>query len=67
MRDLKTIYSERRQMKKLFRHTRNKLRHKANIEILKGHLGHCVKDAIKNDNADEKLDEIMKLFEKVAK
>ena len=40
---------------------------KANIQILKRHLDHCVKDAILNNNGDEKIDEIMKLFEKVSR
>ena len=40
---------------------------KANIQILKRHLDHCVKDAILNNNGDEKINEIMSLFEKVSK
>lgn len=40
---------------------------KANMQILRRHLDHCVKDAMKNGTADEKLNEIMKLFEKVSK
>ena len=40
---------------------------KANMQILKRHLDHCVKDAIINNNGDEKIDEIMNLFEKISK
>ena len=40
---------------------------KANMQILKRHLYHCVKDAIINNNGDEKIDEIMNLFEKISK
>lgn len=40
---------------------------KANLQILKRHLDHCVKDAILNNTGDEKIDEIMNLFEKVSK
>ena len=40
---------------------------KANMQILRRHLDHCVKDAILNNKGEEKLDEIMSLFEKVSK
>ena len=40
---------------------------KANMKILKRHLDHCVKDAILNNNGDEKIAEIMKVLEKVSK
>ena len=40
---------------------------KANMQILKRHLDHWVKDAIINNNGDEKIDEIMNLFEKIFK
>ena len=40
---------------------------KSNIEILRRHLDHCVKDAILNINGDEKIDEIINLFEKITK
>lgn len=40
---------------------------KANMQILKRHLDHCVKDEIINNNGDEKIDEIMNLFEKISK
>lgn len=38
---------------------------KANLMILKSHLNHCVKEACHQENADEKIDEIIKVFEKL--
>lgn len=38
---------------------------KANMLILKQHLEHCVKEACHNDKANEKIDEITNLFEKL--
>jgi DNA-binding FrmR family transcriptional regulator len=38
---------------------------KANMLILKQHIHHCVKDAVRNDNGDEKIDEIIGLLSKV--
>ena len=38
---------------------------KANMLILKQHMHHCVKDAIKNDNGDEKIDEIIDILSKI--
>lgn len=38
---------------------------KANLLILKQHMNHCVKDAIKHDNGDEKIAEIMDILEKL--
>lgn len=38
---------------------------KANLAILQGHLNHCVKEACKSDNSDEKIEEIKKLLEKI--
>ena len=38
---------------------------KANMLILKQHMNHCVKDAFKNNNGDEKLQEIMTILEKL--
>lgn len=38
---------------------------KANILILKQHINHCVKEAIKEDAGDEKIDEIISLLEKI--
>lgn len=40
---------------------------KSNLQILKRHLDHCVKDAILNNKGDEKINEIMSLFEKISK
>ena len=40
---------------------------KANMKILRRHLDHCVKDAILNNKGEEKIDEIMNLFEKISK
>ena len=40
---------------------------KANMQILRRHLDHCVKDAILHNNGDEKINEIINLFEKVSK
>lgn len=38
---------------------------KANMIILKQHIHHCVKDAVKHENGDEKIDEILDVLEKV--
>lgn len=38
---------------------------KANMLILKQHISHCVKDAVKQDNGDEKIDEIIELLSKI--
>ncbi|SHJ92616.1 DNA-binding transcriptional regulator, FrmR family [Clostridium cavendishii DSM 21758] len=38
---------------------------KANMLILKQHMHHCVKDAVKMDNGDEKIDEIIDLLSKI--
>lgn len=38
---------------------------KANLEILKGHLNHCVKEACRGNDSDEKIEEIEKLLEKI--
>lgn len=40
---------------------------KANMLILKQHLEHCVKEACKNNDADNKIEEIIKILEKVTK
>lgn len=40
---------------------------KANIQILKRHIDHCVKDAILENKGEEKIEEIMKIFEKISK
>ena len=38
---------------------------KANGEVLKAHLDHCVKEAITENDAAEKLQEIEKIIEKL--
>jgi CsoR family transcriptional regulator, copper-sensing transcriptional repressor len=38
---------------------------KANLIILENHLSHCVKDACINGTGDEKIDEIMKILDKI--
>lgn len=38
---------------------------KANMLILRQHLNHCVADALKNENGEEKLDEIMDVINKM--
>ena len=40
---------------------------KINKEIIHAHMSHCVKEAIENGNADEKLEEIMILMDKLSK
>lgn len=38
---------------------------KANMLILKQHLNHCVKDAVMNNSGEEKINEIVGIFEKL--
>ncbi|MEL7647622.1 MAG: metal-sensing transcriptional repressor [Sedimentibacter sp.] len=38
---------------------------KSNILILKQHIHHCVKEAIKEDKGDEKINEIIVVLEKI--
>lgn len=38
---------------------------KANLLILKQHLHHCVMDAVKQNNGEEKIEEIIDILEKV--
>lgn len=38
---------------------------KANLLILKNHLSHCVKEACNTEHADEKIEEIIKVVEKI--
>ena len=41
---------------------------KANREVLRGHLEHCVKDALQSgDGEKEKIDELMSILEKMNK
>lgn len=38
---------------------------KANILVLKQHIHHCVKDAVKQEKGDEKIEEIIDILEKI--
>lgn len=38
---------------------------KANLLILKQHLNNCVKEAFENNSGEEKVDEVIKVFEKI--
>ncbi|MEW9093487.1 MAG: metal-sensing transcriptional repressor [Clostridiaceae bacterium] len=38
---------------------------KANMLILKQHIHHCVKDAVKEDKGEEKITEIIDILEKI--
>ena len=38
---------------------------KANMLILKQHMHHCVVDAVKNDNGEEKINEIIDILSKI--
>ena len=38
---------------------------KANLLILKQHMHHCVMEAVKQDNGEEKIDEIIELLSKI--
>ena len=43
---------------------------KANVEILKSHLGHCLKESFESSNEkekQEKIDEMAKLLDKILK
>lgn len=40
---------------------------KANKLILKQHMEHCVKSAIKNEDADEKMQEITAILDRIMK
>ncbi len=40
---------------------------KINREILHAHMSHCVKDAVENGNAEEKLNEVMQLMDKLTR
>ena len=39
---------------------------KVNNEVIKTHLGVCVKESFKQGNEDEKIEEIIKLLEKLS-
>lgn len=40
---------------------------KSQVLILKQHIAHCVTAAVEAENSEEKMDEIMKILEKVVK
>lgn len=40
---------------------------KANREILRAHLAHCITDAVEAQNANEKIAEMVDLFDKMTK
>ncbi len=38
---------------------------RVNREILHAHIGHCVKDAVENGDAEQKLREVMQIIDKL--
>ncbi|MFK4784946.1 metal-sensing transcriptional repressor [Fusobacterium sp. MFO224] len=38
---------------------------KSDLLILKQHMKHCIKESFKNNNEDEKIDEVIKLLTKM--
>ena len=40
---------------------------KANKEIIRAHMSHCVKDAFETGDAEEKVDEIIAILDKMSK
>ncbi|NLZ81177.1 MAG: metal-sensing transcriptional repressor [Clostridiales bacterium] len=40
---------------------------KVNREILHGHIEHCVKEAVENNDAEKKLEEILQIMDKLTK
>lgn len=40
---------------------------KANQEVIKAHLEHCIKDAVENDDVKEKINEIIITINKLTK
>ena len=40
---------------------------KANKEIIRSHMSHCVKDAFETGDAEEKVDEIIAILDKMSK
>ncbi|SHH15833.1 metal-sensing transcriptional repressor [Clostridium grantii] len=40
---------------------------KANSLIIKQHMTHCVKEAFQHDSGEEKIEEVMKLLDKLTK
>ncbi len=45
----------------------NSILKKCNLIILRQHMDHCMKEALMNDQGDEKIDEMMKILDKVMK
>lgn len=40
---------------------------KVNREILHGHIEHCVKEAVENNDVEDKLEEILQIMDKLTK
>lgn len=40
---------------------------KANKEVIRGHMQHCVKEAFESGNEEKKIDEIIALIDKISK
>ena len=40
---------------------------RANKEILRAHMDHCVKEAFEADNSEQKIEEILSLLDKLGK
>ncbi len=40
---------------------------KANKEIIRAHMSHCVRDAFENGDAEQKVDEILAILDKMSK
>ena len=39
----------------------------ANREVLRAHMRGCIREALESGNADEKLDEVMKIIDKLSR
>ena len=39
----------------------------ANREVLRAHMHGCIREALESGNADEKLDEVMKIIDKLSR
>ena len=39
----------------------------ANREVLRAHMDGCIREALESGNADEKLDEVMKIIDKLSR
>ena len=40
---------------------------RANKEVLRAHMHGCIREALESGNADEKLDEVMKIIDKLSR